>query len=142
MAYKNILFIIFFYALNINPLNTHAQNNSRDSTNKGRTRTMSKLFDTDDILHFKLKGKLSELYKDISSNNSYHPILLEYLQKDSNLVSINLKVKTRGHFRRIKGNCTMPPLLLAFPKGDKIKNTIFENQTKLKLVVPCQGMIM
>ena len=70
---------------------------------------------------------------------AYHPMLLQYRQKDSSLVSIQLMVKTRGHFRRLKANCKMPPLLLNFPKAEKIKNSVFENQSKLKLVVPCQG---
>src|ERR1017187_3121125 len=139
MTYRNILLLLFLYALAVNPENIYAQDNSKDIIRKSQTKSVGTLFDTDHILHFKLTGKLNELYKDISNNNSNHPILLQYLDKDSNLVSIKLNVKTRGHFRRMKGNCTMPPLLLTFPKRNKIKNTVFENQSKLKLVVPCQG---
>jgi hypothetical protein len=34
--------------------------------------------------------------------------------------------------------CTFPPLLLNFAKGN-VNNTIFQNQDKLKLVMPCKG---
>lgn len=96
------------------------------------------LFDSTDILHFKLTGKLNSLFSDRSDNSSYHPILLQYMEKDSNLVSLQLMVKTRGHFRRMKGMCSMPPLLLDFSKEQNNKS-IFAYQTKLKLIVPCRG---
>jgi hypothetical protein len=140
MNYRYTLFIIFFFGFTFfYPLNLEAQTQSISQFNKDKTPGAGKLFDNDDLLHFKLKGKLNDLFKDISDNNSYHPVLLQYLEKDSSLVSLELMAKTRGHFRRIKGNCSMPPLLLDFPKKENFKNTIFENQTKLKLVVPCRG---
>jgi hypothetical protein len=97
------------------------------------------LFHSDEVLHFTLSGNLYELYRDISENNSYHPVLLQYKDADSNIVNIPIRVKTRGHFRRQKGECNMPPLLLDFPKDDSTKNTVFAHQKKLKLVVPCTG---
>ncbi|MDQ6901489.1 MAG: hypothetical protein M3139_00590 [Bacteroidota bacterium] len=129
-----ILSFCFFSTLNI-----RAQEKTSRTSKTPKTYHGGHLFESDDILHFKLTGKLNDLYKDISDKNSFHPILLQYLQKDSTPVSINLMVKTRGHFRRIKGNCKMPPLLLQFPKGDETKNTVFDYQNNLKLVVPCQG---
>jgi hypothetical protein len=44
----------------------------------------------------------------------------------------------RGNFRRDPANCNFPPLLLNFKKGD-VKNTLFDNQDKLKLVTPCHA---
>jgi hypothetical protein len=101
--------------------------------------TSSGLFDNDEILHFKLTGKLNSLFNDRGDNSFYHPMLLQYKNKDSNDVAIQLLVKTRGHFRLLRENCKMPPLLLSFSKAQKLKNSPFEKQNKLKLVVPCQG---
>jgi len=106
---------------------------------KAGTDTAQQLFNTEEILHFTLTGKLNELYKDISDKNTYHPMLLQLTGKDSNQVALQIMVKTRGHFRKEKGNCTQPPLLLDFPRNEGIKNTPFDHQTKLKLVVPCRG---
>lgn len=96
------------------------------------------LFDNDDILHFSLTGNLNTLFNDRNKNISYHPVLLRYKVKDT-ITSINLAIKTRGNFRRDVKNCKMPPLMLNFPKKNNMKGSVFEDQNKLKLVVPCQG---
>jgi hypothetical protein len=115
-----------------------AQNKIAASATHKEILANKNLFDGTDILHLKLIGKLNSLFSDRSDNSSYHPVLLQYMEKDSSLISIRLMVKTRGHFRRMKGMCSMPPLLLGFPK-EQNNRSIFAYQNKLKLVVPCQG---
>ena len=140
MHLRYALFIVFFYGFISYPVALDAQKNTAGTSNeKEKPGSQGHLFDNDDILHFKLVGKLNDLFNDRNKNMAYHPMLLQYPRKDSSLVSIQLKAKTRGHFRRLKENCKMPPLLLNFPKSEKIKNSVFEKQNKLKLVVPCQG---
>ena len=130
--------LIFFYGFIFLPVIIQAQDNIASASLKKENRYNENLFKGDDILHFKLIGKLNDLFNDRSDNVSYHPILLQYTGQDSELVSIQIMVKTRGHFRRLKINCKMPPLLLDFPK-EQNKKSIFNGQHKLKLVVPCQG---
>jgi len=139
MSFRYALFIIFFYWVTSYPLILSAQKKSETSDEKEKPSRQDRLFDNDDILHFKLIGKLNELFNDRNAGMKYHPMLLQYKNKDSSLLSIKLMVKTRGHFRRLKENCKMPPLLLNFSKGEKTKNSVFEKETKLKLVVPCRG---
>ena len=142
MSYRFPLFITLFYCVTLHTVILNAQNNIAGNSNKKETSayTQSGLFDDDSTFHFKLTGKLNDLFNDRNEKTAaYHPMLLQYTRKDSSLVSIQLKVKTRGHFRRMKANCKMPPLLLNFPKTEKIKNSVFEKQSKFKLVVPCQG---
>jgi hypothetical protein len=141
MTFRYALFIIFFYGVTFYPVALDAQKKIAATSDRKEKKPyqQSRFFDNDDILHFKLVGKLSELFNDRNKNLTYHPMLLQYRQKDSSLISIQLMAKTRGHFRRLKANCKMPPLLLNFPKAEKIKNSVFENQNKLKLVVPCEG---
>ncbi len=115
-----------------------AQVKSTDADTTSEVENATPLFHSEDILHITLTGNLKELFRDISDNNSYHPVLLQYTEADSSEVVIPIRVKTRGHFRRQQRVCSMPPLLLDFPK-EKIKNTLFANQEKLKLVVPCMG---
>jgi hypothetical protein len=43
----------------------------------------------------------------------------------------------RGKFRLKPINCNFPPLFIDFKKSE-VKNTIFDNQNRLKLVTPCQ----
>jgi hypothetical protein len=140
MSFRLAHFIIFLYGFTFYPVVLDAQKKiAATSGGKEKSNQKSLLFDNDDMLHFKLTGKLNNLFNDRNKNITYHPMLLQYRQKDSSLISLQIMVKTRGHFRRLKENCKMPPLLLNFPKAEKIKNSVFEKQNKYKLVVPCQG---
>ena len=99
-----------------------------------------KLFDSDSILHITLKGNVKDLLNDRSSTTpKLFPISLNLKNEDGTELAMSVQMKTRGHFRRIKGNCTYPPLLIQFNDNHAVKNTPFENQQKLKLVMPCRG---
>lgn len=96
------------------------------------------LFTNDEILDIKLSGSLRELFDDRDKTPSYYPVTLSYITKDSIEVKIPIRMRTRGHFRRMRGNCDYPPLLLNFEKSGN-HSTLFENQNKIKLVTPCQS---
>lgn len=96
------------------------------------------LFETDDILNITVTGNLTQLLNDRISKPKLHPFKLSYFRGDSGLVEINVDIKTRGHFRRLKENCFYPPLLIEFSKDSAYKSTIFNEQNKLKLVMPCK----
>lgn len=97
------------------------------------------LFDSEDVLTIELSGNVHNLLKDRSDDMEYHPLTLTYEAKDRIKVSIPIKAKTRGNFRRLASNCRYPPLLLNFSKEATPDNSIFHNQDKLKLVTPCTG---
>ncbi|MEQ1587292.1 MAG: hypothetical protein ABL895_15490 [Cyclobacteriaceae bacterium] len=96
-----------------------------------------RLFDVDDILELTISGDIGGLMKDRGNDPQYHSLTLSYKNADSP-VSIPVKIKARGHFRKAKENCTYPPLLLNFSR-DSTQNSVFEGQDKLKLVTPCRG---
>ncbi len=140
--FPKLFFITIFYPLlTLYFGNVYAQKNLSDTADvKNHVIDIhDQLFKNDDILHFTLTGKLNNLFNDRNKNISYHPMLLRYKLNDTGVVSIKLMVKTRGNFRRMVQNCKMPPLMLNFQNKDKMKGSVFENQKKLKLVVPCQG---
>jgi hypothetical protein len=97
------------------------------------------LFGNDSILTIRLTGNIRELMNDRAENSELHPLILSYKAEDSTQVSLSIQAKTRGHFRKTMGGCTYPPLLLQFSKSDTLSSSIFSEQNKLKLVVPCQG---
>ena len=97
------------------------------------------LFESDEILSFSLKGDIRGLLNDRGETPTYHPITLSYKNKDSSEVNIPVRMKTRGHFRKLKANCKYPPLLINFPKDVDRLSSIFSGQEKLKLVMPCAG---
>jgi hypothetical protein len=95
-------------------------------------------FDSAEILEISMRGEFDKLFKDTKGEPQYFDFLLTYVDNFQKPTEIPLKVRTRGHFRREMNICTFPPLLLNFAKGN-VNNTIFQNQDKLKLVMPCKG---
>jgi hypothetical protein len=100
--------------------------------------SQTQLFESDDLLEITLSGNITELFKDRANDSPYHELSLSYKGSDNITVTIPIKVKTRGHFRKQKGVCKNPPLLLNFSE-ELSKNTLFDKQDKIKLVTPCQG---
>ena len=72
------------------------------------------LFDVDEIFEISLKGNIRELLNDRSEMPKYHSITLSYKKSDGAELNIPVQMKTRGHFRKLKENCTYPPLLINF----------------------------
>ncbi len=93
----------------------------------------SSLFDSEQTLDISLSGDVRALLNDRGDDPQYHNFIL-YAQD----YHIPVKVKTRGHFRKMPANCKYPPLLLNFDKT-VTPHSIFFGQDKLKLVTPCQG---
>jgi hypothetical protein len=95
------------------------------------------LFESDAILNITLRGSFHQIINDRAGEAKYFPVDLIYQADDSLETLIPIKVKTRGHFRREKGNCSFPPLLLTFPGSNS--SSFFPEKSSLKLVMPCQG---
>ncbi|MBX2962864.1 MAG: hypothetical protein KF687_10155 [Cyclobacteriaceae bacterium] len=96
------------------------------------------LFDSEDVLSITLTGSLSEVFRNRTGDPVYYPASISYTWVDSIERKVPLRIRTRGNFRRQSGTCAYPPLLLNFNKHDVAK-TIFSEQDKVKLVMPCQG---
>ncbi|MGB7842993.1 MAG: hypothetical protein WBL21_09395 [Salinimicrobium sp.] len=95
------------------------------------------LFNSEEIFRIKLSGEIKELFRDRTGDPEYTPVVLSYSDTKGTEIKIPLKVRQRGHFRRMKSNCKYPPLLLNFVKKST-KKTIFDGQDKIKLVMPCK----
>lgn len=95
------------------------------------------LFDSEEVFTITLSGNLTELLNDRKGDPQYFPVTMNYTEYNGKHVSIGIKARTRGNFRRAKQNCGYPPLLLNLSK-DETHNTIFNKQDKLKLVTPCR----
>lgn len=96
------------------------------------------LFDSDAPLQLRIEVDLRTLINDRDSlEATEHPVTLTYRIGDAAPVSLDVKVRTRGHWRRQRRNCDFPPLRLNFPQS-RVAETVFANQDKLKLVTPCR----
>ncbi len=108
-----------------------------NNTSAQKNKLTSSLFAQDDVLSLKLYANFRSVQKDRGDNPAYHAALLRYKNADSNEISIPIKIKVRGNFRKDKNNCSFPPLLLNFPKNNNDSAGLFMNQKNLKLVTQC-----
>lgn len=97
------------------------------------------LFNSDEVFQITLKGNVRNLLNDRTNKPKDYPFVLSLSDKDSSEIKIPVQLKTRGHFRRLKENCLYPPILIEFIKDGLQKQTVFKDQKKLKLVMPCRG---
>lgn len=134
---KDILFRALFVVLII-VMSVSAKANSRK---KRDSLLRLPLFKNEQLLDLQLKGELISLLNDIGEDRKYHNCLFKSESLDWGLSKgIEVKVKTRGNFRRRKQNCNFPPLRFKFPV-DLLKGTEFEGQNHLKYVSHCQSAI-
>ncbi len=96
------------------------------------------LFESVDVLEFTLAMDMNRVNKDVRNEEpEYRPATITYLGPAGDSVQVELEVRTRGHFRRDKGNCNFPPLRLNFSE-EGTEGTVFAGEDKIKLVRPCQ----
>jgi len=101
----------------------------------------SPLFASDAPLQLRLAGDLRALVNDRDSLElTDHPFTLTYTVGDAAPVSLDVEIRTRGHWRRQERHCDFPPLRLDVPRG-RARATLFAGQDKLKLVTPCKPRV-
>ncbi len=93
------------------------------------------LFASQEALAVTLRTDISRI-RDERSDEEDVEGTLTYLGPDGAEVTLAVKVRARGIFRRDKRNCNFPPLRIDIP-GKEAQGTLFEGQDKLKLVTPC-----
>lgn len=98
----------------------------------------SHFFDDDEVIVLTLRGDMKTLFRDRGEDPQYHPVTLQY-KTETDSINIPVRIKTRGHFRKLPSNCKYPPLWLNFKQSSIPPNSIFEGLDKVKLVTPCQG---
>jgi hypothetical protein len=96
------------------------------------------LFRSEEIIKLELRSDFTAIEKSRTGDAEYFDGELIYDIPGGEPEVFSVKVMVRGHFRRDPNICSFPPLLVNF-KGKEVKNTIFDNQNKLKLVTPCQN---
>jgi hypothetical protein len=110
---------------------------SQDST---ATKTdNSPLFAAETPIGFVLKLDVKTVKNDNSDDPQYSDGSLILKNPDSSTKEFSLKVKARGHARRVYDFCTFPPIKINFKKNE-LEGSVFEGQDKLKLGSYCRDM--
>lgn len=93
-----------------------------------------KLFKTNDPLPMKMTFSVKDLRK-TTNDSTFMDSFILVESSPGKWDSIPMEMRTRGNFRL--DNCFYPPLRLKFKKNTA-DGTIFQKNTSLKLVMPCQ----
>ena len=132
------LFVIYFLLAALSNLCGQVPSVAGDTAQAKKLAKFGPLFKNEDIIQLKIITNLKALQKDRGDKPINHWGKLLYARKKKGYITIPIKLKVRGNFRRLTTNCIFPPLLLDLPKK-KDKNSIFERQNRLKLVTHCQN---
>ncbi len=95
------------------------------------------LFLSHDILHVRIEAPITTLMKE-QPDEEYLDGTFSYTDSAGIEHKLDLKLQTRGRFRRNKSTCTFSPIRLNFRKK-QVAGTEFAGQDKLKLVTHCKS---
>jgi len=104
------------------------------STVYGQTTAGPRLFSSTTPLHIKATGSIKSIKKN-TNDSTFNSGLIHYEVNSGQWDSIKVKARVRGNFRR--RTCYFPPLRIKISKRDS-KNTLFDGNKSLKLVLPCK----
>jgi hypothetical protein len=97
-----------------------------------------RLFRTDSALTVTITTDLSPLLKQRDSLELVkHAAVFSYSGDDGKQVSVPVRLRARGHFRRQARNCDFPPLWLEVKSSDA-KQTVLSGLNKMKITTNCR----
>jgi hypothetical protein len=94
------------------------------------------LFEEDSVVQVTLKGPVTTLMRERPENDEL-PFVLTVSDAGGSPTTLDVKLRTRGNFRRDRRTCPFAPVRLNFKKK-QLGNTVFAGQDKLKLVTHCK----
>lgn len=96
-----------------------------------------RLFSNHSVLDVQIDAPLTTLMRE-QPEEEYLDGTFSYADASGATHTFDLKLRTRGKYRRQKKTCNFSPIRLNFKK-DQVANTEFAGQDKLKLVTHCQN---
>jgi hypothetical protein len=98
-----------------------------------------RLFAAEDPIIFTLAGDFKTVNKDRDPNSKkQYTAQLMMAGENGQIDAISVKLRARGHVRRMARTCEFVPLRVEFSK-EQVKVTLFDGQSALKLVVQCRN---
>lgn len=105
------------------------------SANAQESGALAPLFAEHSVVKVRIEAPLNTMLKE-RPEEEYLDGSFSYSEADGTERQFDLKIRTRGRFRRKKSTCTFPPVRLNFPKK-QVEGSMLEGQDKLKLVTHC-----
>jgi len=127
MKYSSFIFIFLFSSLIFSSIK--AQNTDQNIEDH----KASVLFNDHNKLALTINYSKKDLLK-FTNDSTYISSSISYAVNDDSIQHMDIKIRARGHYRR--ANCYYVPLWLKTSKNES-KGTIFEEDKKVKIVLPC-----
>ena len=133
MMRRTLIFMAFSLTalLTLSPA-AEAQQNDPESRH-----AIAPLFAGHSALQVTIEAPLTTLTRD-RPEEEYLDGTFTFAGDDGTEWTVDLKIRTRGSYRRMKKHCDFPPVRLNFRKK-QVAETVFAGQDKLKLVTHCRN---
>ncbi len=95
------------------------------------------LFASHEVLVLRIEAPLTTIFEDRDQDSEYHPGTLSYVDERGDSVVLDMRAKTRGHFRLQRRTCSFPNLHLNF-RRPQVEHTVFAGQNRVAIVAHCQ----
>lgn len=96
------------------------------------------LFESNDVLRVQIEAPFTTIMRDRESDENHEGLF--HITDDSGArQTFDLKLRTRGNYRRDPSHCRFAPLRLNFRKK-QLDGTLLEGQDRLKLVTHCENL--
>ncbi len=99
-----------------------------------------KLFDEKDPLETIIQTDMINLLGNRDAEPEYQDATIIFNNINGETETFDLKIQTRGNFRRDSAHCDFPPIRINFKKK-QIINTHFEGNEKIKIVTHCKTAV-
>jgi hypothetical protein len=95
------------------------------------------LFKSDSVLEVTITANMRDLLRERDSTK-LRWFGAEFSYADgTGTATVPVELRARGHFRRQRGNCDFPPIMVKLPKDDA-KGTVLQGNKRVKLATPCR----
>lgn len=105
--------------------------------NAGDNMSIAPLFSDDSLLSVTIRAPLTTLMTD-RPDEQYLGGTFSYVGEDGEEHTLDLKLRTRGNYRRQEKHCDFTPIRLNFRRS-QVAGTLLAGQDKLKLVTHCRN---
>ena len=104
-----------------------------------KTGTSQPLFEQDAPLEMEFEVDFAKVCHDPTSGRCEDlPATIQYIDDRGVPISLDVKLRTRGRWRRDSSNCDLPALFVYFDPT-QVEGTLFENQTMLPFTTHCRS---
>ena len=109
--------------------------NAREPSSGGNA-AVAPLFANDSLMTVTIEAPLTTLMRDLP-DEEYLVGKFSFPGDDGTEQTVDLKVRTRGEYRRQKKHCDFAPIRLNF-RTEQLEDTVLAGQDKLKMVTHCR----